>query len=443
MRKLVIKAILMCLSLNMACAREQSKEDRDREKRDRAIERLKHAEGAFSGTVKTRNGDLVPLALVISINRNPTDGSDQPVLAAKARLGLFGGVDLATDNASYDYGSKRFTATFSSGDEKQARKELELQATIDDGEVSEALFLASTGTRYPVSIKDDAQLSLAEPVLELLYAVRITESGQKPVEAVLSLTRRTGDQAATASSDMPRFPELLAAVRFPQAGHVAHTAAAVSYDVLADQVDIDFAGGNGLRLSFRKMSQQTPVSPGLSLTFNSRVTLNGDVEIGKRVVGTIAPSPDPERTINLVNQNPRPFRNYVGKQLTPDGDPMTLVANMAYLGSEDSSKGAMPFDLFPKTRLNVTYCTGEESHPGPRFVLTARDYLRGEMTFAKEPTPTQRANLRYDDSWTKLQGYIVNTKNEGAGGAPSPIELNFVNDSDEVITCQTKPKVVQ
>jgi hypothetical protein len=418
-----------------ACAREQSAEDRDREERDRVIERLKHAEGNFAGTVETADQGTIPFALTVNVNRNPEQKGDEPGLTAHVRLGLLGGVDLTTDAVTFDYGSGQLTASFSGGDgAKENAKTLELQAAVDDPGLKDARLIASSGKIFQVTAAASPTLNLAEPSVELIYGIRISpESGGDPVDAVLSLTRRTGDSAAPSSSDMPRMPQIEGSLRFPGAARVAHVASTILYDALTDTLDIYFPGGNGMRLGFTGLSTKTT---GLPLTFVSEPKLSGIAELGSRTMGTVKLSPNQSKLIEKTRKTPLPSTNYTGTYKGSSGSSWPVVANAVYLGTEGTSGSEIPFNRFPKIRFVVSLCVSGQALQTKKLILTSVDYLTSEATFTPEAQPDVRYYATYGDSWSKVDTKIIDDRSgDGAGANTASLHLEAAGETSRLLTC--------
>jgi hypothetical protein len=442
---------VLLLGFVSACANEQSKEELDREKLERKVERLASAEGNYSGEVATINGSKIPFALVVNVLRNPNDGSDEPTLSAKMRLGLFGGIDLNAQSVSYDYGSQKLTATYGGGSAAPAAaallamadqgKSLELQAVVTKGSLQDASLLAASGQSYVITdaLRSET-LQLADAAVESVYAIEIDpKDGGNNVNAIISLTRRSDDTAAPISSDLPRLPKIDGTLRFLETSLVAHLASRIEYDALADSLDIYFPGGSGMRLAFNNLSLRQDSEP---LHFDSKPNLSGTAEMASQTIGTIKTSANQLSLIERSEESKIPAANYLGYYQNTSGRKLPAVANVTYLGSEGSSGTGTPFPRFPSLSLQFSVCMNGQAFSTKKMSLLTLDYLNSEATFVDEEGQNpDRFFATYGKGWQTFDAEVIDAADGGgANSQRAKVHFEAAEESSERLTCADAPK---
>lgn len=428
--------------LATACASEQSAEERNRERRDRKIERLSRAEGKYQGTLLTKNNQSIPFALVINVNRNPQSEGDEPGLSARLRLGYFGGVDLSTDAVSFDYGSKQLSASFTpsskaasgaKGIQAPDAKGLELQAVVVNNLLQDAKLVASSGTAYALTSVSGPAFELTDPKADLDYGVLINpDDGGKPVNALLSLTRLSGDKDAPASSDITRMPEIEATLRFPGTSAISHVADRVDYDALTDTLELYYVGGSGMRFVFSNIAQNITNASGPQ-AFLSEPDLNGVVELGSRAVATIKKSSESSAVVQRTKKSRLPAKNYTGTYSNGNTtSPFRVVGNMIDLGGEASAGSTIPLDRLPRLRMELSICTprGQDPFGTIKSVLTSIDHLKSEATFKKE-TSEVRTYVTFSENWDNFTALVVDDQD----GNNKKFQLVSSEVTDRNLTC--------
>ncbi len=435
--KIYIKISLIAgLLASASCAREQSAEDRAREIRERDIQRLSRGAGSFQGVVNTASGGTVPFALAVNISRNPQDDGDSPELQVRMRIGLFGGVDLTSDAVSYDYGRGHLTAKFTpAAGDAGLGKSLEFQGKVAELGIENGQILASSGQVYKVVAGTAPGLQLTEPGLEAIYGLTLSPNDTRmPVEAVLSLTRRTGDIAARVSSDMLRLPQMDGALRFAGTSRLPHETSTVEYDVLMDSLEVSFPGSSDLRMVFPGLSARTGDA---QLTFASIPALVGTYTIASKEAGKVAVSSSPTKLIDKVRKTPLPPPYFMGYYENSVGDRLKTVGHAVYLGSVGSAVSAMPFERFLRMRLEITICLGSRAYMSKKLLVDSVDYLAGKATFVREVAGRERVYVDYGDSWNQLDAVIIDDSNDGGGSASGStrIHLRSVPEATAPLTC--------
>src|SRR5690606_29758473 len=90
-------SVLIGVALALAgCAKELSEEERRREHSEREYHRLLKAEGEYRGYLLAGEGRRVPFEILVTVQRNPAGGETVPEVQASMRVGLFGGVKIAS-----------------------------------------------------------------------------------------------------------------------------------------------------------------------------------------------------------------------------------------------------------------------------------------------------------------------------------------------------------
>lgn len=415
-----------------ACAKESSKEERQREEHDRQFRRLQKAEGHYAGFVEMKDGKIVPMALDLAANRTPSNGSDNPSLSAAVKLGLFGGVVLSTNVVSFDWGNGNVTISLpkqsggaGSDDPDKTLSlsapitraaaaptaALELRGSMNDDGLANGVIDGPISGSHSVTLKKDGTDLFSEQD-HFTYQTQITGAsalgGSVINNSQLYLNRRSGQRPSSNSSDLPSLPAFDASIRFANLAAVPSTASDVVYDPLLGSMDIRFGANTVLRVNDIFMDK-TALTVALSdwqptKAFTGRILLGatnyGSVHIGPEFpgVGLAANAP----TINDL-----PPRTYVGTYTTKDETlQFTTLALITYENAQGTNAAEFPFASFPVLTLRILVCSGNDAFSDASYKVEAMDQIRNlaRMRAASATEDKQILDLTYTTGWQSIVG---------------------------------------
>lgn len=404
---------LVLSSLASACAKETSEEERRREQVDRERSRLQKAEGTYLGYVAIDENKIVPASVDLKVNQNPQSGDESPTLAAAVRIGMFGGVVLSSDQTSYDAGDGRISLNLSKkggggAAEVAANALFELKGYIRDGKfVDSTIGGANTGT-HAMSLAKDG-LNLFTEQYTYTYATQITDvpaGGALASNAQLSLKRSTSPRPGPSSSDMPQLPGLEASLRFANLGVVPQVASDVLYEPLSGYMDMRFSDNmyvhvENIYLSRDALSMAlTDWKPAGEISGHviQGSAIAGYVRLGSSFPGLGLAAPD--------HVKEKPPQYFVGTfKGTNSATTFRAIASLEYQQGQGTNSAEFPFAVFPKLKLKLKLCSGDQPIQSGDYALTALDQVRGVGRFVDtRATAEAILDISYLDNWNTMVG---------------------------------------
>ncbi len=373
---------LAFVALFAGCANEPSEEAKRRELSDREYTRLEKAAGTYAGYMDGPSGKAVPTSIKVTVRKNPTaTAGEKPILLVVLRIGLFGGVRIASSSALFDWGTKGLSATFAPGkadadkaDGGSAR--LEFRATVVDGDlVKPALFGAHQGS-HPLFLKKTSEETL-QPDQEFRFLLYVPkgDGGYEPKNrAMLTLKTRKEPEAAPADADLPLFPGLEASVYFEGFAGTPQVASLILYDPIKATLELQFSKASWMKLTDVYVNVD-------ELSINMPQEMPGKVTVGgfnfKDVLLRQAPS--------LVAPQKLPPAVFLGTfQGAPDTLKYKAVGYLHFKESASNNTPDLPFLSFPDMRFEIVVCLGDEPFQKSFHKLVSVDFLNLKGLFRRE-----------------------------------------------------------
>jgi hypothetical protein len=431
------RAILMMalplLALMAGCANEQSEEQRVREDVTRMRARLSKATGDYYGYVQRDEHHIVPVRLFISVQSHPVNGKDSPELQANLTIGLFGGVQIASSAASFDWGEGRLAFTFARGagsrvgvassdkkdDKSGGPKALEIRAYVQDGKLHDAVLDAPRQGVFPLVISQGGphlftsqtkfDFSWLTPAAAEAQGTKSTEPpalGINP-DAIFTLNLTDVGQPSPGNLDLPYVPGIVGTIRFSPLGKAPETAKGVIYDPIGGTFDAFFGQVglvhfNDVFLKSEAVSAKSlpPSSPLLSPS-----TLRGTIALGSVNLASVLMSQiDEDKALDI---HPTPARRYRGIY-AGNGIEYRAEVYVDYLGTQKVNTSEFPFPEFPAIRLEMVLCVGEEPQRRRVLNLVSVDHLNGIASFSVVGSPNPKdLELKYTPNWSSLDGKFM------------------------------------
>lgn len=413
------KYLALLIFLAAGCAEERSPEDRERAEVEREVKRLQLAEARFLGAAKSPDADsFIPVKFNTRTLRNPDGDSDNPVIEAELRIGLFGGVSFRTTQTSYDFGSKKLVARFAdkAGTAEADDRSIEWHSLVNDGVISQAKILTSIG-EFDLSENTEFGDAFATSTDKTYsFALRTSENDSQ-FSAKLTLENLAEDEAAPQGYTVPRIPKLRSSIRFSGTGIVPQNADRTLYDPLRSRIEIFYPGNARLMID-----QLTVSAPGLSLSEDLATrSLSGSLFRGaeKQSSITLTSLETPSLT-NVVNLD-LPPEKYVGTyQTSRDGFTWEAAVKLEYVGDIGINNENLTFRLFPQMKLTLFRCmSGGQWLSRKYYSLKSIDYIRSKARFTLINAASSGEYdliLSFTAGWTTLNGYYVDGESGGLTG---------------------------
>jgi len=390
------------------CAKEQSQEQRLREETERKYARLSKAAGVYLGYLERRTENLVPVELTVTVQNNPIDGQDEPLLQGSLRIGLLGGVKIASSASSFDWGNGRLSFKFErkSGDNGHAGA-IEVRALFTDGVLKNAVLDAPRQGSFPLTIARGAT-SLFSAQSDMNYGWK-TPGAEKIAgfddDAVLSLSLRNESFAAPANLDLPYLPGLDGTVRFSALAKSPEVAREVIYDPLDGTLELYFTESS--RLRFDGLFLRTPESVLVPEELRGFAALSS-----VQVASVAAKRLSPGEPLKITALPPRGFRGIYKGQ----GIPYRSEVYFDYLGTQGNNSLEFPFPYFPRMRLEHVICVNKVADTRQMLNLVSIDHLNGIAAFQFFGSTNHKdLELHYTPGWQSLDGYFM--AGQGVGTA--------------------------
>ncbi len=430
MRRASLPMAFLVLAVS-SCGRELSRDDLNRERRDRATSELAPATGFFRGAVDTGTQNFTPAELIVRTKLQPSASNDtQPHLEAVMRLGFFGGVTLSTDNVSYEWTTHRLQATFT----KSAGAAVELHAVVDSNGLKDVQLVGPNSGTHNFKIQyasrtapanlDTNQTSFEKP---LGFALSSRVDGgvlsgvlKKDGSSTLWIRRLPQDSQAPQSSDLAILPHLEASVVFPGLAKSPEQSSDVVYDPLTGKLEASFAPNTKLvfeHLAVEEAGIPDLTSPSTSLLAPTKV-LTGFLSKNSRqyaVVNVQWVGGDLAGTGSANGSDDLPPQSFLGLYSpAKNAALLPVVATLEYLGGETNNSGDKPFSNFPKMRLKISACAANKSFVQTSLDLDSLDHLSQQATFKPQDANGSQLRLEYGERWHSIAGrFLSNTSSHG------------------------------
>ena len=435
------------LLLLASCANELSDEVKNREISDREYSRLSEAEGNYVGYMEgpAPKKGRVPVNVIVTVRKNPTDNKEQPILEGTLRIGFFGGVTIGSSSGFYDFGKKSLVLSFGKaqagassptstaptpggGTPSSSPSTLEFRATVDNGNLVDPVFIgANTGTHSLVLSKTGASLFFGKAQDD--YLLYFSDSkGTMPTQysGILNLKQINAPQMAPSTADLPLFPGMNASVTFETMGVRPQVARLVLYDPIQGTLDMNFTDSSWVMMKdfFIVPDGITAKNPS---EFAGQVVLGGDK---KNIVRATSVEHAPD-----VGRLPPP--TFVG---TYSIGPDVIYKSVAYLdygGSSGTNSSELPFLKFPSLKLQLLICTDDDTQGSSTLFLDSLDYLKKVAVFRRPDSTYDPLELHWDRGWQNLSGSFLGSSETPGGDKPKVKWL--VRNSDPFQGCKEAP----
>lgn len=390
-QKVSILAIALMVSSLTNCAKEVSEEERQREERDRQLQRIEMAEGVFKGSLNTEKGQT-PVELTFTAQKNTGISTKAPKLLVSMNIGLFGGVKIESSDSSYDHGTGEIIANFTSTS-AGINKTLELKGYIEGDEFKGSL----TGAQQGIHALNLNKNSLSLVTLEKEYHYSMIVNDDKKVTAEVIIERLNKTHNSTPSYDLPELPFLTAGFRFIGLSSSPLVPQDVRYDPLSGTMEIDLTNTSKMTIHNLYLAENGSGSP-LSL-------LTAEYEIGhKKYASAQLSSGSPVLTEKQLTKPPQYF---IGKYKGPNSDiTFNIIAQMNLTGKVQANPIDSPFGSFPSLNLNMTICLGDVAYKQSYYKAYALDHLMHQIKFQDRIGTLE---LMFDEDFSSLKGQITST----------------------------------
>ena len=417
MRTALSSSLFLALFLSLSsCAPEQTPEVRRREDSDRAFERLGYAAGVYAGYVLDSKTEITPLSIEVHVTKNPNGNVETPILSVGLRIGLFGGVTVASTSAFFDWGANELVATFARHGASSGHGTLpggapggfELKGTLKDGKISQATLIGPhLGKRDLVLEKDGASRFDTETKWNY-EVVWDTSEGKPNLKGLLKVKNKSTTQEAPATSDLPYLPSLEASLVFEPFASTPENATTVLYDPTNATLDLQFTDFSWVRT--------TGVS--LALDSNAQIAPQGRLNLGGVSLRNLLLKPiaNPPQLAML------PPVYYLGTfQGSPSSIAYKAVAYLNYLGTAGVNKLDVPFPSFPVMRMELDICNSDEVFDQKVLRLDVLDHLNHRAVFHRLSTQQDPLEVYFKEDWSSLHGTFLQADPHEGGNKPKVI----------------------
>lgn len=401
----------LCLFSN--CAVEESQEQRTRDDLNRQLARLARPVGTYSGVLLRPNNQKVPVSLDITIQNNPTKGVDDPALLGSLRIGLFGGVQIASTSSSFIWNNGKFSFTFSRT-VGTAGKAMEIRGVATDHGIEQVVLDTPRQGLFPLDIqKDGPSLFSSDSVMRFAWTTPGAENagGSKPPQdAQLTINLKNESMAAPANLDLPFLPGLNATMEFTPLGQSPQSATSVIYDPIGGTLELYFSKVS--HLWFEGLALNPPDAKRTSFIPNK---IDGIALIGSVQKASISASRLPSKQSLEIDS--LPWLMYRGSYKA-SGPELRAEVTINYQGVEGTNTMQFPFPAFPKLRMEMLLCNGEETHDRKILNLIGVDNLNSRLFWQLDGSSNPNdLEMTFTPGWQQLEGDFL----KGSGiGTPRP-----------------------
>jgi hypothetical protein len=394
----ILKCGLFVLVL-MGCAKELSLEELKRESSMRQHQRLEKASGDYRGFVIVDETRRIPCDLVVSSRWNAEGKATEPVIQGALRIGLFGGVQLASSSAYFDWGTGELTIGFA---KTGTSNRLEFRATIKDDLIQKATLEGPNQGRWNLELTKGALTGII-PGSETVYSMDEISGGKSVTRKTASvwIKRLPVDEPAPPSADLSHFPGLKTVVKLPYFSKVSQDVVQTLYDPLAGT--IHFQLGDVSRMEVEGV--YLPSGP-----------LTGKIFLGNTVKSTVVLR-EVDRAALPLNPELPPDRYRGTFQTGPSTPVFASVSYLQFTGASVMNPADYVFRSFPSLRLVHNVCDEKTLVGRLIFDLEAVEYFDGRAEFIAS-NKKKTMELRISPDWKRLEGRI--RAPESAGGEDWP-----------------------
>lgn len=406
-----LSVFFLGLLLTAGCAKELSKEQLERETRDRVVDRVSGSKGYFVGSIE-QGSQVVPLEL--SVDVRTTSGTDvSPAVTMKT--GLFGGVVVSASSATYDAGRNELIARFSKG----AKVTLELKGIISE-KGFEGTLVGDTSRNQKVHLRKNSSspASLRDNVL--VYRMTYKNRAGKPfphLPSVMTLRLNLESTKAPDSFDLDQMPSMSMAFRFQGTSRVPNLSTRVSYDPLVSLMEV--ALSDRVVIRFRNLGFQEGNIPSDLVPEKMVGTIYQDsVEVG--IVEGV-------RISSLPPEDWAPPSNYTGCLTMPAaGLVYPVTARLTDLNVDLANPSSILFPKAPAYNLDLTVLTTDGTAYGRMaLILVESDPITSRLLF-RQTRGSSIVNLemligknQVGEPWAGLTG-SMQTPRSRVGSSQTP-----------------------
>lgn len=390
----------LCISLLTSCAKETSADKKKQEDADRAYSRLEKVFGDYTGYIKRNNDSMTPTALNVSGKRNAVEQGEMPTLLVSLTTGFFGGVSIASENASFNWSSGSLVASF----KRSAGAPLELRAVLNEDRLDDGMLVGpNLGTLDAFFERGPNKPSLDFGSFgqdEVFFSLKMVNSSgyskAKFDDAIVSFKRQTKDQPASADMDLPMLPPLSASVSFPYLAATPQSASKVLYDPLTGSIRI-FLDDSDTEIDIEDVF--------LNSNFHLKSdSFSGTIISDAQTIGHVVAT-----EISKKAEEELPPRAYIGTLAGAAGTGLKykVIAFLEYLRSRGTNSKEFPFPSFPNMRLKLVSCLGGQPFAEADQTLIAMDYMNQKARFKSSyENKILEFQLTYSDDWSELEGHV-------------------------------------
>jgi hypothetical protein len=398
-----------------SCAKEQSDEQRRRDKETRAMNRLAQAGGSFEGYVELPDNQVVPAWLTIGSHVNPVSGTPTPKLEVSLRVGFFGGVTIAAEESHFDNGNCRITATF----RRLNGSPLEFRGKISDGKVLEGLLDGpNSSARTLRMVRQDHPTLPTEQEWTMQVSSQTSLGNRQSVtRGALQLKRAPVETSAPAHSDLPLLPPLEGTVRWEGSAATPHQMLSVKYDPLQGAMDLVVREGSRIHIAAIGLPKEN--ADALSLSKPS-FSFGGYIFNGSNVVATLSLTTRPGMDLTSLSLRNSPPGLWTGRYTSFSGQIYRAKAIIAESTQEGINKTDIVFAKFTRFTVKLSLCNGDSENPVVDLTASSFNQLSRVARFEMPQafglgTPWE---VWFDDTWTTLEGSgsfsLTNPEKRGA-----------------------------
>lgn len=423
---------LLSSFLFFGCAKEQSKEQEKREEVNRQMERLQKAEGLYEGHLEQGTNSFTPVAFKIEAKRNPRSGDETPTLQVTMQIGLFGGVVISSDQASFDYGQNLVTASFT----RSSGPALELKGQLGDEEIKTFILSGPNSGSTKAKLREvkfwtPPASDLLEPQFLIDFPVEGSRRQQK-AQGLLSLKRKAGDLKAPDHVDLPYLPNLEASLRLQGTAQVPQVATLVVYDPLKGTMEIGLKSASKIELTNIFLGQNSRGEMSLGELSGQLSQRSFSRQGMKARVATAESGREFESNFALP---PTYFKGHftgVKSHLK-----YRVLAELTYTGQEVNNSGELFFPTFPGLKLKVWSCMGEKTWTQVDYYVNSLDHLALKASLKSNIVgKDQSVEMHVSPDWKTLEAQALGFS--GGGETENPeFHLESYEANGRKLTCQT------
>lgn len=430
-----------------SCANELSQEEEGRENESRAYDRLTFANGYFRGFINLTEAKRIPCYLGIITKKNPENTVNNPNLQVSMQVGLFGGVHFSTDNASFDWGTGEFSASFG----RSSGSPLEVRSKIVGNKMIAPILVGPNEGMLPMelsAVMENETLS-SQDNDRGSFNLHLVDDYADPLEgnglATLSLENTGQSVNAPDFSDLPVLPALVASLRFFGNAQIPQTPNKILYYPLKGIVDLYYQANSKIRLTdvYALPEKIGPLALGqkeASLVGEAPAIRGEITKGGTTIQKVLVTGPKAQLTESETKNFELPPKVYAGSfQGEKDAPVYKAIVNLSYQGDNGVNASELIFPTFPKLQLQITLCVGDKPFAQANYQMNSIRYLESSATFIQTPSGNQsQLKLQFSRMWQVLRGTIISTDTATGAETSSGFLILSKLDSDKNQGCATE-----